>query len=175
MWQVPATHRGDGERLLAATRATGLEGVVAKKMDSVYEIGRRSRCWIKLKNHRRQEIVIGGWLPGEGARVNRLGALVAGYYDEAGQLRFAGKVGTGFTDAELGRLGGLLDGLARPTSPFADKVPWRQARYVEPVLVADVEFSEWTSGGTMRHPSYKGLRDDKEAREVIREPDSGMQ
>ena len=174
-WQVPATHRSEGAALLAATRRTGLEGVVAKKMDSIYEVGRRSRCWIKVKNHRRQEIVVGGWLPGEGSRTNRLGALLAGYYDDTGALRFAGKVGTGFTQAELVRLGGLLDGLARPTSPFTDKIPYRNANFVEPELVADVEFTEWTSGGTMRHPSYKGQRDDKDAREVTREPDSGMQ
>jgi bifunctional non-homologous end joining protein LigD len=173
-WQVPATHRGEGSSLLQATRSTGLEGVVAKKMDAVYEAGRRSRCWLKLKNVRRQEVVVGGWLPGEGTRTNRLGALLIGYYDD-GALRFAGKVGTGFTSAELDRLGRRLADLARPTSPFADPVPWRGANYVDPVLVADVDFSEWTSGGTLRHPSYKGLRDDKEPGEVQREPDPGME
>src|SRR4051794_11593227 len=93
-WQVPATHPAQGAALLGATQRTGLEGGGAKNMGSIYEVGRRSRCWIKVKNHRRQEIVIGGWLPGEGSRTNRLGALLAGYYDETGALRFAGKVGT---------------------------------------------------------------------------------
>ena len=174
-WQVPSTHPGEGSALVAATRANGLEGVVAKKMDSSYEIGRRSRCWLKVKNFARQEVVIGGWLPGQGSRENRLGALLAGYYDDAGQLRYAGRVGTGFTDQELRRLGGLLAPLARETSPFVDPVPAPRgmARWVEPRLVADVDFGEWTSDGTMRHPSYKGLRDDKDPSEVRREPTTG--
>jgi bifunctional non-homologous end joining protein LigD len=174
-WQVPATHPGEGSALLAATRANGLEGVVAKKQDSPYEIGRRSRCWIKVKNFARQEVVVGGWLPGQGNRENRLGALLVGYYDDAGQLRYAGRVGTGFTDDELRRMADLLRPLARDTSPFADPVPAPRgmARYVEPRLVADVDFGEWTADGTMRHPSYKGLRDDKEPSEVRREPIPG--
>ena len=170
-WQVPATHPGEGTALVAATKANGLEGVVAKKMDAPYEIGRRSRCWIKVKNFARQEVVVGGWLPGQGNRENRLGALLAGYYDDEGQLRYAGRVGTGFTDAELRRLAELLQPLARDTSPFVDPVPAPRgmARYVEPRLVADVDFGEWTADGTMRHPSYKGLRDDKDPTEVRRE------
>src|SRR5438105_1017796 len=120
----------------------------------------------------RLEVVIGGWLPGQGNRENRLGALLAGYYDDEGRLRYAGRVGTGFTDTELRRVAGLLAPLARETSPFADPVPAPRgmARWVEPRLVADVDFGEWTSDGTMRHPSYKGLRDDKEPSEVRREP-----
>lgn len=171
-WKVPTTHPGEGDALLEATRVNGLEGIIAKKMDSVYEIGRRSRCWLKVKHVARQEMVIGGWLPGEGNRENRLGALLVGYYDE-GRLRYAGRVGTGFADAELDRLARLLDPLATDHSPFADPVPLRQARFVEPKLVADVVFSEWTAGGTLRHPSYKGLRDDKEPSEVQREPIPG--
>jgi bifunctional non-homologous end joining protein LigD len=174
-WQVPSTHPGEGDALVAATKANGLEGVIAKKMDSPYEIGRRSRCWLKVKHFARQEIVIGGWLPGQGNRENRLGALLAGYYDDSAQLRYAGRVGTGFTDQELRRLAGLLAPLARETSPFADPVPAPRgmARWVEPQLVADVDFGEWTTDGTMRHPSYKGLRDDKSASEVRREPIPG--
>lgn len=173
-WRVSTAWPGQGAGLLAASKARGLEGVVAKKMTAVYEPGRRSRCWLKIKNVNRQEVVIGGWLPGEGNRAGKLGALVIGYYD-GDDLRFAGKVGTGFTDKVLRELGETLAPLARDSSPFADKVPWRQARFVEPVLVADVEFTEWTQNGTLRHPSYKGLRADKSPHEVVREPLSGRQ
>lgn len=173
-WRVSTAWPGQGSGLVAASKERGLEGVLAKRMDSLYEPGRRSRCWLKIKNVNRQEVVIGGWLPGEGSRSGRLGALVIGYYD-GDDLRFAGKVGTGFTDKVLRELGETLEPLARDTSPFADKVPWGQARYVEPVLVADVEFAEWTANGTLRHPSYKGLRADKSPREVVREPVSGRQ
>jgi bifunctional non-homologous end joining protein LigD len=173
-WRVSTAWPGQGSGLVAASKERGLEGVLAKKMDSLYEAGKRSRCWLKIKNVNRQEVVIGGWLPGEGNRTGRLGALVIGYY-EGDDLRFAGKVGTGFTDKVLRELGELLAPLARDTSPFADKVPWRQARFVEPVLVADVDFAEWTANGTLRHPSYKGLRADKSPREVVREPVSGRQ
>jgi bifunctional non-homologous end joining protein LigD len=167
-WQVPQVHRGDGDAVLAASRAGGLEGVVAKKVTSTYEPGRRSRDWLKVKNVCRQEFVVGGWLPGGGNRTGRIGALLVGYYDDSG-LRFAGKVGTGFTDKELSRLAALLEPLARDTSPFVDKVPYREARFVEPRLVAEIEFTEWTHTNTLRHPSYKGLRDDKPPEQVVRE------
>jgi bifunctional non-homologous end joining protein LigD len=171
-WQVPSHHVGDGEAMSAASRARGLEGVVAKRMAAPYEPGKRSRSWLKIKNVRRQEVVIGGWLPGEGNRSGRLGALLIGVNDETG-LRFAGKVGTGFSDRMLSEIGALLASLEQSASPFVDKVPWRQARYVRPELVGDVEFTEWTSGGTLRHPSFKGLRDDKTPHQVVREPTSG--
>jgi bifunctional non-homologous end joining protein LigD len=169
-WQTPGAHPGAGTLLLEASKAQGLEGVMAKRLTSTYAPGRRSREWLKVKNVCRQEVVIGGWLPGEGNRTGRIGALLAGYYEDDGTtLRFAGKVGTGYTSKELDRLAGLLEPLARPTSPFADKVPYRASRFVEPVLVAEVEFTEWTHTGTLRHPSYKGTRDDKAAHDVRRE------
>ncbi|MDQ1438238.1 MAG: bifunctional non-ous end joining protein LigD [Acidimicrobiaceae bacterium] len=173
-FRISTAWPGEGAGLVAASRERGLEGVMAKRMDSVYEPGRRSRCWLKIKNVNRQEMVIGGWLPGEGNRTGRLGALLIGYY-EGDDLRFAGKVGTGFNDKTLQEMAERLAPLARDTSPFADKVPWKQARYVQPELVADVEFTEWTGNGTLRHPSYKGLRADKSPREVVREPLSGRQ
>jgi bifunctional non-homologous end joining protein LigD len=173
-WQVPLSHRGDGAAMLEASRAQGLEGVVAKLRASVYEPGRRSRNWLKVKNVNRQEVVIGGWVGGEGNRLGRLGALLVGVH-EGGALRFVGKVGTGFTDAMLDEMGRTLAPLARDTSPFANKVPFKGAHWVEPELVCDVEFGEWTSTGTLRHPSYKGLRDDKSPRDVVREPVSGGQ
>jgi bifunctional non-homologous end joining protein LigD len=174
-WQTPPYHRGEGSTLLEATRAGGLEGVVAKRLDSVYEPGVRTRNWLKVKNHCSQEFVIGGWLPGEGARA-RLGALLVGCYDpgkggpdHGARLVYAGKVGTGFTDAELTRLLRLLEERERPDSPFDPRPPVKGARWVEPDLVAEVEFSEWTAAGILRHPSYKGLRDDREPEEVVRE------
>ena len=172
-WDVPSYQVGDGEALLAATRQQGLEGVIAKRLDSRYEPGRRSRSWLKIKHGAGQELVIGGWLPGKGMRSGSLGSLLVGYYD-AESLRYCGRVGTGFTDAELSRLMALLASRARETSPFvdADSLPLevrRDGRFAEPELVADVAFSEWTSGGTIRQPSYKGLRQDKPARYVVRE------
>jgi bifunctional non-homologous end joining protein LigD len=159
-WQTPAHHVGDGQALLDASRAQGLEGVIAKRLDSQYTPGRRSSAWVKVKNVRRADVVIGGWLPGEGNREGRIGALLVGYYDEEGQLRYAGRVGTGFDQAELERLQRLLAPLARDTSPFAGRQPPREARFVEPKLVCTVEYTEWTQARTLRHPSYKGLRDD---------------
>jgi len=104
--------------------------------------------------------VIGGWLGGEGGRAGRLGALVVGYHDEDGSLRYAGRVGTGFDDRELTRLGRLLAERARDTSPFEGRQPPKLTHFVEPDLVASVDFTQWTSARTLRQPSYKGLRDD---------------
>jgi bifunctional non-homologous end joining protein LigD len=170
-WRVPDYVTGHGAELLKATEKQGLEGVIAKRLDSPYEPGRRSPCWLKIKNVDRQEVVIGGWVPGDGKRRDRIGALLIGVYDDTGQLRHVGRVGTGFTEAELDRLADLLRPLEVPDSPFAPggpKIP-RTAVFAEPKLVADVEFREWTEGGQLRAPSYKGLRDDKPAELVVRE------
>lgn len=168
-WRVPAHHEGAGSALLAATREQGLEGVVAKRLDSRYAPGRRDGSWLKVKHSQRQELVIGGWTEGRRARARRLGALELGYHDEDGALRYAGKVGTGFDDAELDRLQELLRPLARRDSPFAGRQPEKGTRFVEPRLVCEVEFGEWTKDGRLRHPSYEGLRDDKPAAEAVRE------
>jgi bifunctional non-homologous end joining protein LigD len=165
-WQAPAHHLGDGAALLAASRAQGLEGILAKRTDSPYTPGRRTAAWVKVKNVRRTEVVIGGWMPGEGNRSGRIGALLVGYHDEEG-LRYAGRVGTGFDAAELTRLQGLLEPLARPDSPFHGRQPPRQARFVDPRLVAAVNYGEWTSARTLRHPVYMGLRDDVAAEGVV--------
>jgi bifunctional non-homologous end joining protein LigD len=167
-WSVPESHRGQGAALLAATREQQLEGVVGKRLDSRYEPGRRSPAWIKLKNFSRQEFVIGGWTTGTGSRAGAFGALHLGVYDD-GELRYVGRVGTGFDQRELARLGGLMEPLARGTTPFAGRQPAKGAHFVEPELVCEVEFSEWTHTGTLRQPSYKGLRDDKAAIAVVRE------
>jgi bifunctional non-homologous end joining protein LigD len=167
-WQTPAWRRGDGTALLDASRSQGLEGVVAKKLSSCYHPGRRSSDWIKVKNQRRQEVVVCGWMPGEGSRSARFGSLLAGVYD-GGELRYVGNVGTGFSEPELDRLHGLLAPLRRDLSPFAGRQPKRGAVFCEPSLVADVEFLQWTTGGTLRAPSYKGLRDDLEPNQVVRQ------
>ena len=171
-WRVPGAHAGDeaGRRLLAATKAQGLEGVVAKRLDSRYVPGRRTGAWVKIKHLRRQELVIGGWLPGEGRRAARIGALLMGYHRD-GELRYAGRVGTGFTERTLTELTRLLEPLRTETAPFEDppKLP-RNAQFVAPELVAEIEFREWTGDGVMRAPSFKGLRDDIPAVQVVREP-----
>ena len=168
-WRVPAAHPGRGQGLLDATAAQGLEGVVAKRLDSRYEPGRRTGAWVKIKHTRRQELVICGWLPGEGRRTDRIGALLMGVW-ENDQLRYAGRVGTGFTERTLTDLARRLAPLRRDDSPFdeAPKLP-RDAVFAEPELVAEIEFREWTSEGVMRAPSFKGLRDDKVAAQVVRE------
>jgi len=167
-WQTPAYHRGDGEAMLAASREQGLEGIVAKRLRSPYRPGRRSREWLKVKNVRSQELVVGGWQPGKGQRSGELGSLLVGYYSD-GELRYAGKVGTGFGDDDLKLLRERLEPLETKRNPFTGGRPPKESRFVEPQLVAEIEFAEWTNSGTLRHPSYKGLRSDKPAAEVIRE------
>jgi len=157
-WRTPASHRGEGKALLEATAKQGLEGVVAKRLDSPYEPGRRSGAWTKVKNKRRQELIVGGWMPGEGKRENRIGALLLGYYDSEGVLRYAGRVGTGFKERDLDDLEKRLASLRRKTSPFGgDPKPPRGAFFVRPELVCEVEFTEWTGDMILRHPAYKGL------------------
>lgn len=171
-WQTPAYHRGDGAALLEASRKQGLEGIIAKRLGSAYVPGKRTRDWLKVKNVRGQEVVIGGWVPGKGRREGELGALLVGYFERDGKqrrLRYAGKVGTGFDASELRMLRERLAPLERDTSPFEGRQPEKGATFTEPELVCEVEFAEWTRAGTLRHPSYKGLREDKAARDVVRE------
>jgi bifunctional non-homologous end joining protein LigD len=169
-WQTPQHTVGEGRALLQASTEQGLEGVMAKRLDSTYRPGARSRTWVKIKGVRRQELVVGGWLPGKGKREERIGALLVGVYETDGTLRYVGRVGSGFSEQELDRLERLLGPLRRDSSPFGTGVrPPREAVFCEPKLVAEVEFSEWTSGGSLRQPRYKGLRDDKDPREVVRE------
>jgi bifunctional non-homologous end joining protein LigD len=168
-WQTPPFEKGGGQAMLEASAKAGLEGIVGKRLDSKYEPGRRSGSWVKVKNHNRQELVIGGWLDGEGKRKGYPGALLVGYYKD-GKLVYAGKVGTGFTDRTLDELNQKLKPLAADKSPFgAGTAPPRAAHFVKPKIVADFEFVEWTKGGQLRAPSFKGFRIDKPAEEVVRE------
>ena len=167
-WQTPPYEKGGGAAMLEASLRAGLEGVMAKKLDSHYEPGRRTGAWVKVKNRNRQELVIGGWLDGEGKRRGHPGALLVGYYD-GDDFTYAGKVGTGFTDATLDRLNSLLKPLAVDRSPFDQGKPPGKAHFVKPEIVADFEFVEWTRGGQLRAPAFKGFRDDKPPREVVRE------
>jgi len=172
-WQVPPSFTGEsGADVQAVSREHGLEGIMAKRVRSRYEPGRRSAAWRKIKNLRRQEVVIGGWKPGEGGRAGAIGSLLVGVYD-GGDLVYAGHVGTGFSQQTLRMLGSRLEPLRRADSPFGSTIPAedaRFARWVEPVLVADVTFADWTRSGRLRGPAYKGLRTDKDATEVVREP-----
>ncbi|MGH2960618.1 MAG: non-homologous end-joining DNA ligase [Solirubrobacterales bacterium] len=178
--QTPRHHLGDGAALLEATRARGLEGVVAKRLDSPYRSGRRSGEWIKVRNWRRQELVIGGWMPGEGGRTGRVGSLLVGYFDSTPEeerdlqrpplLIYAGGIGSGFTNEEIDRLTRMLTARRRERTPFDVGAPKRRgARFCEPELVCEVKFTEWTHEDTLRQPVYLGLREDKDPREVVRE------
>jgi bifunctional non-homologous end joining protein LigD len=168
-WRTPANHVGNGGALLQASLDQGLEGIMAKRLESTYEPGKRPGSWLKVKNTRSQELVVGGWLPGQGRRLDKIGALLVGYYD-GDELRYAGKVGTGFTESELERLAKTMKPLRRDSSPFEGRQPKeRDAQFIDPDLVAEVDFTEWTKQLMLRHPSYKGLRDDKDPREVVLE------
>jgi len=158
--------RGDGAQLLQEACRRDWEGLIAKRVDSRY-VSTRSRDWLKLKCVHAQELVIGGWTAPQGSR-QRLGAILVGYYAD-GELRYAGKVGTGFDAAALALLGDELQKRERQSSPFTGTDVPRAARWAEPELVAQIGFTEWTRDGKLRHPRYEGLRYDKSAREVVRE------
>ncbi len=160
----------DGDALFEVAKERGLEGVIAKREDSTYKPGRRTRDWLKIKTENNEEFVVAGYTRGAGRRAGTFGALVLGANDESG-LRYVGNVGTGFDDAEIAKLLKLLQPLHRDTSPFIEppkmpRVRKGDVQWVEPRLVAQVRFGEWTHDGHLRHPSYLGLRDDKEAEEV---------
>lgn len=159
---------GEPADLLRQACAEGWEGLVAKRLDSPYRHG-RSADWQKLKCSASQELVVGGWTDPTGSR-HGFGALLVGYFDEAGRLRYAGKVGTGFDERALRELYDTLTALAVDESPFVDRVPERRGvHWARPELVAEVSFTEWTTDGRLRHPAFRGLRTDKDARSVVRE------
>jgi len=168
---VPDLLPGDGAEALEYSRKQGWEGVIAKKRDSSYQPGRRSASWIKDKYWNTQEVVIGGWKAGEGGRSSGIGSLLMGI-PSAGGLHFAGRVGTGFTERELAKLKKTLAPLRTDRSPFDAGLPAREAKgvtFVEPVLVGEVRYSEWTPDDRLRQSSWRGLRPDKKPSEVVRE------
>lgn len=157
---------GKGEAFFEQARKSGLEGVVAKRRDSVY-VERRSRDWLKIKAHLEQEFIVGGWTDPQGTR-SGFGSLLLGAY-EKGKLVYAGNVGTGFNERALRELHAQLKRLARTSSPFSQGDVLRGAHYVEPNLVAQVRFAEWTRDGLVRQASFLGLRADKDPQDVVRE------
>ena len=171
-WRTPPFEAGDGRTTLDVSHQFGLEGVVAKRCDSLYEAGRRSRSWLKVKHTLRQEFVVGGWYPGEHGRTGSIGSLLIGYWDGTGanrNLHYAGRVGSGLSQADIARLEDLFSRCARDTSPFATGSPPRSSRFVEPILVVEVKFTEWTATGSVRQPTLLGFRTDKSGDEVVRE------
>lgn len=166
--KVPVDAGADLKKALLTSKRLGLEGVMAKRRDSPYREGKRSRDWIKLKHTSTQEVVIGGWRPGKGNRADTVGSLLLGV-PEGGALRYVGRVGTGFTDAELTKLRARLDRMSRQSSPFGDvpREDARDARWVTPTLVGEVEFAEATTDGRLRAPAWKGWRPDKDPKDVV--------
>lgn len=160
-------HRNEsGKAYLEEACARGWEGLIAKDARAAYE-HKRSRKWLKLKCVNRQELVIGGYTDPQGAR-SHLGALLVGYYED-GELRYAGKVGTGFDEKTLARLGERLEELEQKDSPFRERIHESGAHFVRPELVGEFGFTEWTRDGKLRHPRFLGLRTDKPAKDVHRE------
>jgi bifunctional non-homologous end joining protein LigD len=170
-WRTPPVLRGGGAAALRTSQRRGQEGIIAKRRSSHYLPGRRSPDWVKIKNIRTQEVVVGGWRLGQGRRAGTVGSLLLGLPSEDG-LRYIGNVGTGFTEDMLADLMTRLRKLARRTAPFADGVPnviAREAHWVSPRLVGEVRFTEWTGDGRLRHPSWHGLRPDKQVSDVRQE------
>ncbi|QUR68792.1 ATP-dependent DNA ligase [Mycobacterium spongiae] len=168
---VPELLPGDGKRALEYSNNRGWEGVIAKKRDSSYQPGRRSSSWLKDKHWKTQEVVIGGWRAGEGGRSGAIGSLLLGIPDGQG-LHFAGRVGTGFTERDLANLKTILAPLHTDESPFDELLPAGDAKgvtFVEPTLVGEVRYSEWTPDERLRQSSWRGLRPDKKPDEVVRE------
>jgi bifunctional non-homologous end joining protein LigD len=163
--------QGSGDQFFAQACKLGLEGVVSKRVDSLYQPGARTRDWLKVKCGQRQEMVIGGFTDAQGSRTG-FGALLLGVYEADGTLRYSGRVGTGFDEATLDSLRYTLDKLVQDQPSFANPPRGYTAKgvhWVRPALVAEVAFTEWTRDGTLRHPSFQGLRKDKKAEEVMRE------
>jgi len=162
----------DGDAMLRQARRHEWEGIIAKRADAPYEAGRRSRAWLKLKIEQRQEFVVGGWTEPRKSR-EHIGALLLGYYDADGQLVYAGHTGTGFSRQTLLDTHRRLRRLERKTSPFTTTPRTNEpAHWTQPAIVAEIKFNEWTADGKLRQPVFLGLRDDKDPREVVHEPES---
>jgi bifunctional non-homologous end joining protein LigD len=168
-WQTPPFHEGNGAAVLQTARELGLEGIVAKRIDSPYRSGQRSDAWRKVKVINSQEFVVGGWLQGNGRLARHLGSLLVGYYDHEGALQYAGRVGSGIDDATREVLETKLAPHRRATPPFGAVPRLPEPTWVEPELVVQVVFAEWTRVGSLRAPRFTGVRDDVEAQTVRRE------
>jgi len=173
-WATPPSNAGPGAAVLAAAEAGGLEGLVAKRRDAPYRPGRRDGTWVKVKHERVQEVVIGGWAPGRAGRADAIGALVLGLPAQGrrGRLVYVGRVGSGFSQAELADMRRRLERLEREDSPFVDELSVADragVHWVAPRLVGEVRYTEWTRTGRLRHPTWRGLRPDKRPAEVVRE------
>lgn len=166
--QVPPIFEGDLDAAMATSQALQLEGVVAKRHGSVYQPGRRGRTWLKIKHVLTQEVIIGGWRPGQGRRDGGIGSLLLGVPTEGG-LRYVGRVGSGFNDRQLTEMDTLLGPLARKDNLMIEvpREDTRDAHWVEPVLVGEVVYTELTGPGRLRHPVWKGLRADKTPDQVV--------
>ncbi|HVO92818.1 MAG TPA: non-homologous end-joining DNA ligase, partial [Terriglobales bacterium] len=165
----------EGAKFIAQVCALGLEGMVSKRRDSIYE-GTRSNAWLKVKCTRQQEFVVGGFTDPEGSR-HGFGALLLGVYDGEGKLRYAGKVGTGFNHEQLAKMRRTLDGLVQDKPAFVNPpqgTEARRAHWIKPELVAQVTFTEWTHDDIVRNAAFQGLRDDKRARDIVREERGGL-
>lgn len=175
-WELSPAVIGHGEALFATARKHQLEGIVAKKLDSVYEPGRRSPHWVKIKLVQRQELVVGGWTTERGSP-GALGSLLVGYFDSTGRkqkLHFAGGVGSGFNSQTAATLLKTIQKLEIDTSPFAQPIPRgarssRDVHFAKPKLVIEVEYRRWPDGGMMQQAAFKGTRMDKRAGDVVRE------
>lgn len=167
-WATPPAFIGEGEMTVAVAEQRNLEGVVAKRLDSTYTPGQRSRRWTKIKRQARDEFIVGGWTPGEGRRSGSIGSLALGLPAAGGGLRYVGNVGTGFTDRELRRLDAVLRPTVTEHNPFTENAHLvkKGTVFVEPRIVTDVEYTERTNEGILRHPSYKGERIDKSPADV---------
>lgn len=171
-WATPPHWTGGGRDALQTSQNLGGEGILAKRLSSPYLPGRRSPDWIKVKNLRTQEVVLGGWQPGEGRRGGGIGSLLLGVPDPGGGLTYVGHVGTGFTQATLDDLAARLGPLAASTNPFTTPIPARHvrgARWLRPELVGEVAYGDQTPDGMLRHASWRGLRQDKIPADVNRE------
>ncbi|WP_027479255.1 ATP-dependent DNA ligase [Gryllotalpicola ginsengisoli] len=167
---VPPVWDGTLAEALERARELRLEGIMVKDRRAPYRVGRRSEAWLKIKLHRTQEVVVAGWRPGNGRRAGTVGSLLLGIPDRDG-LHYVGRVGTGFDDRALDELSRLARRQERKTSPLVDvpRADARDAKWMSPTLVGEVEFAEWTRDGRLRQPSWRGLRPDKSPEEVVRE------
>ncbi|MDB4877776.1 MAG: putative ligase-like protein [Gemmatimonadetes bacterium] len=162
----------DGKKMLREARAHDWEGIIAKRADAPYEVGRRSHAWIKLKIERRQEFVVGGWTEPRKSR-EHIGAILLGYYNDRGELVYSGHTGTGFTRKSLLDMYQRLKRYERKTSPFSTTPKTNEkAHWTRPAVVAEIKFNEWTADGRLRQPVFLGIRDDKDPRDVVHEPES---